>query len=147
MGGVFEMEAFAKGTNDVAATLAEITKTGACTIIGGGDSVAAVEAAGLADRCRTSPQAVALPSNSLKERCSQVLLLLLKLKYRAYPVADSVGLSYILDSLQRTVAESSAARQEGRRRQSRRASPTGQAYKRRPQDQRGTRGRLSCLLF
>merc|ERR1711998_516448 len=48
--GVFEMEAFAKGTNDVAATLAEITKTGACTIIGGGDSVAAVEAAGLADQ-------------------------------------------------------------------------------------------------
>merc|ERR1711988_1251224 len=45
-----EMEAFAKGTNDVAATLAEITKGGACTIIGGGDSVAAVEAAGLADQ-------------------------------------------------------------------------------------------------
>jgi len=48
--GVFEMEAFAKGTNEVAATLAAITKTGACTIIGGGDSVAAVEAAGLADQ-------------------------------------------------------------------------------------------------
>ena len=48
--GVFEMEAFAKGTNDVAKTLAEITKDGACTIIGGGDSVAAVEQAGLADQ-------------------------------------------------------------------------------------------------
>ena len=43
-------EFLAKGTNEVAATLAAITKTGACTIIGGGDSVAAVEAAGLADQ-------------------------------------------------------------------------------------------------
>ncbi|KAJ1492482.1 phosphoglycerate kinase [Baffinella frigidus] len=48
--GVFEMEAFAKGTNDVALTLAECTKKGAITIIGGGDSVAAVEKAGLADQ-------------------------------------------------------------------------------------------------
>jgi len=47
--GVFEFEAFAAGTFDVANCLAEITKTGACTIIGGGDSVAAVEKAGLAD--------------------------------------------------------------------------------------------------
>jgi phosphoglycerate kinase len=48
--GVFEMEAFAKGTNDVAKTLAECTAKGAITIIGGGDSVAAVEKAGLADK-------------------------------------------------------------------------------------------------
>merc|ERR1740138_1565395 len=48
--GVFEFEAFAAGTFDVAKALAEITKTGACTIIGGGDSVAAVEKAGLADQ-------------------------------------------------------------------------------------------------
>jgi len=48
--GVFEMEAFAKGTNDVAKTLAECTSKGAITIIGGGDSVAAVEKAGLADK-------------------------------------------------------------------------------------------------
>jgi len=48
--GVFEMEAFAKGTNDVAKTLADCTKKGAITIIGGGDSVAAVEQAGLADQ-------------------------------------------------------------------------------------------------
>merc|ERR1719353_2021524 len=53
--GVFEMEAFAKGTNDVAKTLAEITKGGACTIIGGGDSVAAVEQAGLADQMSHIP--------------------------------------------------------------------------------------------
>jgi len=48
--GVFEMEKFAKGTNDVAKTLAECTAKGAITIIGGGDSVAAVEQAGLAEK-------------------------------------------------------------------------------------------------
>jgi phosphoglycerate kinase len=48
--GVFEFEKFADGTNQVAQCLADITKTGACTIIGGGDSVAAVEKAGLADQ-------------------------------------------------------------------------------------------------
>lgn len=48
--GVFEMEAFAAGTNDVAKTLAACTAKGAITIIGGGDSVAAVEKAGLADK-------------------------------------------------------------------------------------------------
>ena len=48
--GVFEFEAFAKGTFDVADTLAELTGTGCCTIIGGGDSVAAVEKAGLAEK-------------------------------------------------------------------------------------------------
>ena len=48
--GVFEFEAFAAGTFDVAKCLAEITSSGTCTIIGGGDSVAAVEKAGLADK-------------------------------------------------------------------------------------------------
>jgi len=48
--GVFEFEAFAAGTLGVAQTLADITKTGAITIIGGGDSVSAVEKAGLADQ-------------------------------------------------------------------------------------------------
>ena len=46
--GVFEFEKFAAGTEAVARTLAELTKTGTITIIGGGDSVAAVEKAGLA---------------------------------------------------------------------------------------------------
>ena len=45
--GVFEMPNFAKGTNAVAEALAEID---AVTIIGGGDSVAAVNQAGLGDR-------------------------------------------------------------------------------------------------
>jgi phosphoglycerate kinase len=48
--GVFEFEAFAKGTFAVADCLADITKDGAITIIGGGDSVAAVEKAGLAEK-------------------------------------------------------------------------------------------------
>merc|ERR1712005_18672 len=48
--GVFEFEKFSKGTFGVADALAELTKGGATTIIGGGDSVAAVEQAGLADQ-------------------------------------------------------------------------------------------------
>merc|ERR1711924_316196 len=46
--GVFEFEAFSKGTFAIADTLAELT--GSTTIIGGGDSVAAVEKAGLAEK-------------------------------------------------------------------------------------------------
>lgn len=48
--GVFEFDKFAAGTEGIAHTLAEISKTGAITIIGGGDSVAAVEKVGLADQ-------------------------------------------------------------------------------------------------
>ena len=48
--GVFEFDKFAAGTEAIAHTLAEIGKTGAITIIGGGDSVAAVEKVGLADQ-------------------------------------------------------------------------------------------------
>jgi phosphoglycerate kinase len=48
--GVFEMDKFAAGTEGIARTLAGLTKTGTCTIIGGGDSVAAVEKVGLADQ-------------------------------------------------------------------------------------------------
>ena len=47
--GVFELAPFASGSNEVAALLAEATASGATTIVGGGDSAAAVEAAGLAD--------------------------------------------------------------------------------------------------
>jgi len=48
--GVFEFEAFAKGTFAIADSLAEMTGKGCITIIGGGDSVAAVEKAGLAEK-------------------------------------------------------------------------------------------------
>jgi phosphoglycerate kinase len=46
--GVFEFDKFAAGTNAIATTLAGLTDS--ITIIGGGDSVAAVEKAGLADK-------------------------------------------------------------------------------------------------
>ncbi|CAM9573723.1 unnamed protein product, partial [Hapterophycus canaliculatus] len=50
--GVFEFDRFAAGTFAVADCLAKLTSSeeGAITIIGGGDSVAAVEKAGLADK-------------------------------------------------------------------------------------------------
>ncbi|MBN2563532.1 MAG: phosphoglycerate kinase [Phycisphaerae bacterium] len=48
--GVFETPPFDRGTKAVAQALAEATDQGATTIIGGGDSAAAVDAAGLADR-------------------------------------------------------------------------------------------------
>jgi phosphoglycerate kinase len=48
--GVFEFDKFAVGTEAIAHTLAELTGKGAITIIGGGDSVAAVEKVGVADK-------------------------------------------------------------------------------------------------
>lgn len=48
--GVFEMPAFAKGTLEVAKAVAEATSKGATSIIGGGDSVAAVHQSGVADK-------------------------------------------------------------------------------------------------
>ena len=48
--GVFEMENFADGTFAVAEALAEATKFGATTIVGGGDSAAAIKKAGLEDK-------------------------------------------------------------------------------------------------
>ncbi len=45
--GVFEMPNFANGTLEVARLLADVTKTGATTIVGGGDSAAAIAQAGL----------------------------------------------------------------------------------------------------
>ncbi|MBW4488587.1 MAG: phosphoglycerate kinase [Trichocoleus desertorum ATA4-8-CV12] len=48
--GVFEFDKFAQGTEAIAHTLADLTKQGVTTIIGGGDSVAAVEKVGVADQ-------------------------------------------------------------------------------------------------
>jgi phosphoglycerate kinase len=48
--GVFEIEATATGTFEIAKLLARLTDQGAVTIIGGGDSAAAAEKAGVADR-------------------------------------------------------------------------------------------------
>lgn len=48
--GVFEMSSFAKGTNLVAQLLADETRNGAITIIGGGDSAAAIENSGLTNQ-------------------------------------------------------------------------------------------------
>ena len=48
--GVFEFEPFASGTRAIAQAMADAGAAGAVTIIGGGDSVAAVEQAGLAER-------------------------------------------------------------------------------------------------
>jgi phosphoglycerate kinase len=48
--GVFEMEKFSKGTTAIAKAIAEATAGGAFSLIGGGDSVAAINKNGLADK-------------------------------------------------------------------------------------------------
>ena len=48
--GVFEMTQMAEGTNAMAQFLAKRAKSGAVVVVGGGDSVAAVEGLGLADK-------------------------------------------------------------------------------------------------
>jgi len=48
--GVFEMPIFAKGTLEVARAVASATDNGAISIVGGGDSVAAIHQSGVAER-------------------------------------------------------------------------------------------------
>lgn len=47
--GVFEMEAFSHGTKSIAQSVADATAAGAYSLVGGGDSVAAVQQAGLGE--------------------------------------------------------------------------------------------------
>lgn len=48
--GVFEMENFSNGTKSIATAVAEATQKGAFSLVGGGDSVAAVNQLGMADK-------------------------------------------------------------------------------------------------
>jgi len=48
--GVFEIDKFAKGTIEIAKLVAAATAKGAKSVIGGGDTIAAIEKAGLADK-------------------------------------------------------------------------------------------------
>ncbi len=48
--GIFENDNFAKGTMEIANAVAEATAKGAFTVVGGGDSVAAIEKAGIRDK-------------------------------------------------------------------------------------------------
>ena len=48
--GMFEIPEFGKGTDGVAHAVADATSNGATTIVGGGDTAAAVEASNVADR-------------------------------------------------------------------------------------------------
>ena len=48
--GVFEMENFSKGTIDIGHAIAEATQNGAFSLVGGGDSVAAVKQFGFGDK-------------------------------------------------------------------------------------------------
>lgn len=48
--GVFEFEAFSKGTKSLGLAIAEATENGSFSLVGGGDSVAAVKQFNLADR-------------------------------------------------------------------------------------------------
>ena len=48
--GVFEMQAFSKGTHSMGKSIAEATENGAFSLVGGGDSVSAVKKFGLAEK-------------------------------------------------------------------------------------------------
>ena len=61
--GIFEIPAFAKGSIAVAEAMAQATKTGTVTIVGGGDSLAVLAKTGLAEQAIAPPAAA--PASSL----------------------------------------------------------------------------------
>lgn len=67
--GVFEMDAFCKGTEKVAEAVAA---SSAVSIVGGGDSVAAIKRAGWKEKSATFPPAAARPWNTWKARSCRV---------------------------------------------------------------------------
>lgn len=72
--GVFEMPNFAKGTNAIAQILSALTEKGVITIIGGGDSAAAVQEAGLSDKMTHISTGGGASLNCLKGACCRVSL-------------------------------------------------------------------------
>jgi len=66
--GVFEIDEFAKGTEEVAKALAEATRKGTITVVGGGDSAAAVRKAGLEDEVSHVSTGGGAPWSSWKGR-------------------------------------------------------------------------------
>ena len=66
--GVFEMEKFQHGTKTIAHAVADATANGAFSLVGGGDSVAAVNKFGLADKVVMCQQAAEPCWNILKEK-------------------------------------------------------------------------------
>lgn len=48
--GVFETDAYAEGTTEIARAVAAATESGAFTVVGGGDSIAAIHKAGVSER-------------------------------------------------------------------------------------------------
>lgn len=48
--GIFEIDRYARGTNEVAKLTADAAQRGSTVVIGGGDSVAAIQSAGLAEK-------------------------------------------------------------------------------------------------
>ncbi|KXK48013.1 MAG: 3-Phosphoglycerate kinase [Chlorobi bacterium OLB5] len=68
--GVFEMDNFAKGTFEIAKALAEATKKGAVTVIGGGDSAAAIAKAGMESAVSHVSTGGGASLNSLKGKLS-----------------------------------------------------------------------------
>ncbi|KAG0500645.1 hypothetical protein HPP92_000717 [Vanilla planifolia] len=77
--GVFEFDKFAVGTEAIAKKLAELSAKGVTTIIGGGDSVAAVEKVGVAEKMSHISTGGGASLSCWKARSFQEWLLLTKL--------------------------------------------------------------------